>query len=152
MSRPEAILNDIRTLNDHYWAKIGPLERKLLEVEDAFKAASEAAPRGSPVDVIGRGLPAAFLAQLHDLAAKINALYAEWERRLTFINPPKPGPKPSADFASKIPWPGAVPPGVRKRLTRVIEQGGIPLSKRVQIIPARGPFGGTGVAVEFAKW
>jgi len=151
MSRPEAILNDIQKLNTQYWSQIGPLERKLAELESAYQATQrQPAPAA---DVIGRGLPMVYVSQLNDLAAKINALYAEWEQRLTYINPPAPSPKPSGSISSKIPWPSAVPQGVRKRLGRIIDQGGLPLSKRVQIVPAKAPYSGApGVAVEFAKW
>ena len=38
------------------------------------------------------------------------------------------------------------------QLSRIIDQGGIPLSKRVAVTLAKAPYGGGGVVVEFAKW
>lgn len=156
MSRPEAILNDVKMLNNRFWEQIGPLENKLLELEKAYQASLR--PAFSINDVLNRADPGFFfnrmkqVQEMNDLAAKINALYLEWERNLTFIKLPPAAAGPSGSLASKIPWPSSVPMSVRKRLGRIIEQGGIPISKRVQIIPSRAPYGGQGVAVEFAKW
>ena len=169
--RPEVVLNDIQKLNERYWGQIAPLERKLAEVEASYQAARRQAGAGGTLGKIredfvpqivklaqGKPIgpvkdPAQYEREMRDLAERINALYAEWEQRLRYINPPAPGPKKSGSFASRIPWPSGVPEWFRRGATRVLEQGGVPLSKRVQIVPSRGPYGGgNGVAVEFAKW
>lgn len=169
--RPEQVLSDIQKLNEKYWGQIAPLERKLAEVEASYQAARRLAGARGPLDKIrddfvpeiiklaqGRPIgpvkdPAAYEREMQDLAGRINALYAEWEQLLKYFKPPAPGPQKSGSFASKIPWPNGVPQWFRQGVTRILEQGGVPLSKRVQIIPSRGPYGGSnGVAVEFAKW
>lgn len=147
MCRPDLFYKDVEKLTERYWPRIVDLEKKLAEAEKAYQDAARRPPSGSGSN--GRSSAPSYYKEMAGLSDTINNLYTEWQRNLTYIKPPDCGTKKSGSIASKIPWPSQVPMGVRRQLTRVIEQGGIPISKRVQIVPTNG---GKGVALEFSKW
>lgn len=156
MSTPENYLLAIGALNDRMWAQAKPLEKQLRDLDTEYQGAS----RRPIADVASRGVAALLLSRINATADKLNAVYDDWQRNLSLITPPPPTLDPNAfppprspgKLSAKIPWPQGVPPEVRRRLGRIIDQGGIPLSKRVAVTLAKAPYGGGGVVVEFAKW
>ena len=156
MSTLASYYQAIETLNNRMWAQAKPLEQRLRDLEIEYRATAD-----RPItDVISTGVASILLGEMNATSANLNGVYDDWQRNLSLITPPPPTddpnafpPKPSRGKPSaKIPWPKDVPMEVRRQLGRVIDQGGIPISKRVQIIPAKGPYGGGGVAIEFSKW
>ncbi|MFO1419931.1 MAG: hypothetical protein U1F59_03065 [Candidatus Competibacteraceae bacterium] len=156
MSTIENYFSAIRALNDRMWAQAKPLEKQLRDLDTEYQAAI----RRPVTDVVSRGAAALLLPRITATAAKLNAVYDDWQRNLSLITPPPPTinpnafppPKSPGKLSDKIPWPKDVPLEVRRQLGRVIDQGGIPLSKRVSVTVAKAPYGGGGVVVEFAKW
>lgn len=156
MSTIENYFSAIRALNDRMWAQAKPLEKQLRDLDTEYQAAI----RRPVTDVVARGAAALLLPRITATAAKLNAVYDDWQRNLSLITPPPPTinpntfppPKSPGKLSDKIPWPKDVPLEVRRQLGRVIDQGGIPLSKRVSVTVAKAPYGGGGVVVEFAKW
>jgi hypothetical protein len=147
MSTPENDLRVVGAMNERMWTQAEPLEKQLRKLEAEYQAA-----RQRPItDVIARGAAALLETQINALVRKLNTVYEEWQRNLTLIAPP-PSRNSASHWTSKIPWPKAVPPDVRKQLLRIIQQGGIPISRRVTVKPVRFPSGGQGIAVEFSKW
>jgi hypothetical protein len=156
MSTLENYLQTISTMNNRMWAQAKPLEKQLRDLDIEYQAAS----RRPITDVVSRGAAAMLLSRINATAGKLNAVYDDWQRNLSLITPPPPTIDPKAfppprspgKLSAKIPWPNDVPLEVRRQLGRVIDQGGIPLSKRVAVTVAKAPYGGGGVVVEFAKW
>jgi len=156
MSTTENYLLTIAALHTRMWAQAKPLEKQLRDLDTEYQAAS----RRPITDVVSRGAAAILLAQMNATAGKLNAVYDDWQRTLSLITPPPPTIDPNAfppprspgKLSARIPWPQDIPLEVRRQLGRVIDQGGIPVSKRVAVTLARAPYGGTGVVVEFAKW
>ncbi|HOW75307.1 MAG TPA: hypothetical protein P5102_08020 [Candidatus Competibacteraceae bacterium] len=147
MSTPENYLRAVVAMNERMWPQAESLQKQLQKLESEYQAA-----RQRPItDVIARGVAALLEAQINDVVRKLNTVYEEWQRNLTLIAPP-PSKNPASNWTSKIPWPKAVPPDVRKQLLRIIQQGGIPISHRVTVKPVKFPSGGQGIAVEFSKW
>ncbi|MEZ5580699.1 MAG: hypothetical protein R3F36_12445 [Candidatus Competibacteraceae bacterium] len=138
------------------WAQVKPLEKQLRDLDTEYQAAI----RRPITDVVSRGAAALLLTRINATVAKINAAYDDWQRTLSLITPPPPTinpntfppPRSPGKLSDKIPWPKDVPLEVRRQLGRVIDQGGIPLSKRVAVTVAKAPYGGGGVVIEFAKW
>ena len=148
MSTPENYLRAVGAMNERMWTQAESLQKQLQKLESEYQAA-----RQRPItDVIARGVAALLEAQINAVVRKLNTLYEEWQRNLTLIAPPPPSRNPASTWTSKIPWPKAVPPDVRNQLLRIIQQGGIPISRRVTVKPVRFPSGGQGIAVEFSKW
>jgi hypothetical protein len=157
MSTFENYLSSINALNNRMWAAAKPLEKELRSLETEYNAAV-----GRPItDVIARGAAAMLAGRINSTAAKLNNVYDEWQRNLSLITPPPPTEDPNAfppprspgKPSSKIPWPKDVPLEVRRQLGRIIDQGGIPISKRVSISLASAPYGGgPGVVVKFTDW
>ncbi len=156
MSTIENYLSTIRATNDRMWAQVKPLEKQLIDLDTEYQAAI----RRPITDVVSRGAAALLLTRINATVAKINAAYDDWQRTLSLITPPPPTinpntfppPRSPGKLSDKIPWPKDVPLEVRRQLSRVIDQGGIPLSKRVAVTVAKAPYGGGGVVIEFAKW
>lgn len=156
MSTIENYLSTIRATNDRMWAQVKPLEKQLRDLDTEYQAAI----RRPITDVVSRGAAALLLSRINATVAKINAVYDDWQRTLSLITPPPPTinpntfppPRSPGKLSDKIPWPKDVPLEVRRQLGRVIDQGGIPLSKRVAVTVAKAPYGGGGVVIEFAKW
>jgi hypothetical protein len=156
MSTLENYLLTISTMNNRMWAQAKPLEKQLRDLDTEYQAAS----RRPITDVVSRGAAAMLLSRINATAGKLNAVYDDWQRNLSLITPPPPTIDPKAfppprspgKLSAKIPWPNDVPLEVRRQLGRIIDQGGIPLSKRVAVTVAKAPYGGGGVVVEFAKW
>jgi len=156
MSTIENYLSTIRATNDRMWAQVKPLEKQLIDLDTEYQAAI----RRPITDVVSRGAAALLLSRINATVAKINAAYDDWQRTLSLITPPPPTinpntfppPRSPGKLSDKIPWPKDVPLEVRRQLSRVIDQGGIPLSKRVAVTVAKAPYGGGGVVIEFAKW
>lgn len=156
MSTIENYLSTIRATNDRMWAQVKPLEKQLRDLDTEYQAAI----RRPITDVVSRGVTALLLSRINATVAKINAAYDDWQRTLSLITPPPPTinpntfppPRSPGKLSDKIPWPKDVPLEVRRQLSRVIDQGGIPLSKRVAVTVAKAPYGGGGVVIEFAKW
>ncbi|MDG4563115.1 MAG: hypothetical protein P9E88_17665 [Candidatus Competibacter sp.] len=156
MSTIENYLSTIRATNDRMWAQVKPLEKQLHDLNTEYQAAI----RRPITDVVSRGAAALLLSRINATVAKINAAYDDWQRTLSLITPPPPTinpntfppPRSPGKLSDKIPWPKDVPLEVRRQLGRVIDQGGIPLSKRVAVTVAKAPYGGGGVVIEFAKW
>jgi len=156
MSTIENYFSAIQALNDRMWAQAKPLEKQLRDLDTEYQAAI----RLPVTDVVSRGAAALLLPRINATAAKLNAVYDDWQRNLSLITPPPPTinpnafppPKSPGKLSDKIPWPKDVPLEVRRQLSRVIDQGGIPLSKRVAVTVAKAPYGGGGVVIEFAKW
>ncbi len=156
MSTLENYLLTIGTLNNRMWAQAKPLEKQLRDLDTEYQVAS----RRPITDVVSRGAVAILLSRINATAGMLNAVYDDWQRNLSLITPPPPTIDPNAfppprspgKLSAKIPWPKDVPPEVRRQLGRVVDQGGIPLSKRVAVTLAKAPYGGGGVVVEFAKW
>lgn len=156
MSTIENYLSTIRATNDRMWAQVKPLEKQLRDLDTEYQAAI----RRPITDVVSRGAAALLLTRINTTVAKINAVYDDWQRTLSLITPPPPTinpntfppPRSPGKLSDKIPWPKDVPLEVRRQLSRVIDQGGIPLSKRVAVTVAKAPYGGGGVVIEFAKW
>jgi hypothetical protein len=156
MSTIENYLSTIRATNDRMWAQVKPLEKQLRDLDTEYQAAI----RRPITDVVSRGAAALLLSRINATVAKINAAYDDWQRTLSLITPPPPTinpntfppPRSPGKLSDKIPWPKDVPLEVRRQLGRVIDQGGIPLSKRVAVTVAKAPYGGGGVVIEFAKW
>lgn len=156
MSTIENYLSTIRATNDRMWAQVKPLEKQLRDLDTEYQAAI----RRPITDVVSRGVTALLLSRINATVAKINAAYDDWQRTLSLITPPPPTinpntfppPRSPGKLSDKIPWPKDVPLEVRRQLGRVIDQGGIPLSKRVAVTVAKAPYGGGGVVIEFAKW
>lgn len=156
MSTIENYLSTIRATNDRMWAQVKPLEKQLRDLDTEYQAAI----RRPITDVVSRGAAALLLTRINATVAKINAAYDDWQRTLSLITPPPPTinpntfppPRSPGKLSDKIPWPKDVPLEVRRQLSRVIDQGGIPLSKRVAVTVAKAPYGGGGVVIEFAKW
>ncbi len=156
MSTIENYLSTIRATNDRMWAQVKPLEKQLRDLDTEYQAAI----RRPITDVVSRGAAALLLTRINTTVAKINAAYDDWQRTLSLITPPPPTinpntfppPRSPGKLSDKIPWPKDVPLEVRRQLGRVIDQGGIPLSKRVAVTVAKAPYGGGGVVIEFAKW
>ena len=156
MSTLENYLQTISTMNNRMWAQAKPLEKQLRDLDTEYQAAS----RRPITDVVSRGAAAMLLSRINATAGKLNAVYDDWQRNLSLITPPPPTIDPKAfppqrspgKLSAKIPWPNDVPLEVRRQLGRIIDQGGIPLSKRVAVTVAKAPYGGGGVVVEFAKW
>lgn len=156
MSTIENYLSTIRTTNDRMWAQVKPLEKQLRDLDTEYQAAI----RRPITDVVSRGAAALLLSRINATVAKLNAAYDDWQRTLSLITPPPPTinpntfppPRSPGKLSDKIPWPKDVPLEVRRQLSRVIDQGGIPLSKRVAVTVAKAPYGGGGVVIEFAKW
>jgi hypothetical protein len=142
--------------NERMWAQAKPLEKRLRDLDAEYQIA-----RRRPItDVVSRGAAAILLPRIMDTADKLNAVYDDWRRNLSLITPPPPTidpkafppPKSPGKLSAKIPWPKDTPAEVRRQLSRVIDQGGIPLSKRVSVTVAKAPYGGGSVVVEFAQW
>lgn len=156
MSTIENYLSTIRATNDRMWAQVKPLEKQLRDLDTEYQAAI----RRPITDVVSRGAAALLLTRINATVDKINAVYDDWQRTLSLITPPPPTinpntfppPRSPGKLSDKIPWPKDVPLEVRRQLSRVIDQGGIPLSKRVAVTVAKAPYGGGGVVIEFAKW
>ena len=156
MSTIENYLSTIRATNDRMWVQVKPLEKQLRDLDTEYQAAI----RRPITDVVSRGAAALLLSRINATVAKINAAYDDWQRTLSLITPPPPTinpntfppPRSPGKLSDKIPWPKDVPLEVRRQLSRVIDQGGIPLSKRVAVTVAKAPYGGGGVVIEFAKW
>lgn len=156
MSTLENYLQTVGAMNERMWAQARPLEKQLRDLDAEYQAAS----RRPIADVVSRGAAAILLSRINATADKLNAVYDDWRRNLSLITRPPPTIDPNAfppprapgKLSAKIPWPKDVPPEVRRQLGRVIDQGGIPLSKRVSVTVAKAPYGGGGVVVEFAKW
>ena len=156
MSTIQNYLSTIRATNDRMWAQVKPLEKQLRDLDTEYQAAI----RRPITDVVSRGAAALLLTRINATVAKINAAYDDWQRTLSLITPPPPTinpntfppPRSPGKLSDKIPWPKDVPLEVRRQLSRVIDQGGIPLSKRVAVTVAKAPYGGGGVVIEFAKW
>ena len=156
MSTIQNYLSTIRATNDRMWAQVKPLEKQLRDLDTEYQAAI----RRPITDVVSRGAAALLLSRINATVAKINAAYDDWQRTLSLITPPPPTinpntfppPRSPGKLSDKIPWPKDVPLEVRRQLGRVIDQGGIPLSKRVAVTVAKAPYGGGGVVIEFAKW
>ncbi len=156
MSTIENYLSTIRATNDRMWAQVKPLEKQLRDLDTEYQAAI----RRPITDVVSRGAAALLLSRINATVAKINAVYDDWQRTLSLITPPPPTinpntfppPRSPGKLSDKIPWPQGIPLEVRRQLSRVIDQGGIPLSKRVAVTVAKAPYGGGGVVIEFAKW
>jgi hypothetical protein len=156
MSTFENYLLTISTMNNRMWAQAKPLEKQLRDLDTEYQAAS----RRPITDVVSRGAAAMLLSRINATAGKLNAVYDDWQRNLSLITPPPPTIDPKAfppprspgKLSAKIPWPNDIPLEVRRQLGRIIDQGGIPLSKRVAVTVAKAPYGGGGVVVEFAKW
>ena len=68
------------------------------------------------------------------------------------LGPAPPVPKSAGDWKRDIPWPKSTPPEVKRDVLRVIDQGGIPLGKRVAVKPGTFPYGGGGLVLEYGKW
>ena len=157
MSTFENYLSTINALNNRMWAKAKPLEKELRSLETEYKAAIS-----RPVtDAVARGASAMLLTRINGAAAKLNDLYEEWQRNLSLITPPPPTidpnsyppPKSPGKTSSKIPWPQDLPVEVRRYLGRIIDQGGVPVSKRVSVSVANAPYGGgPGVVIKFTDW
>jgi hypothetical protein len=156
MSTLENYWLTISALNNRMWAQAKPLEKQLRDLDTEYQAAMQ-----RPItDVISRGVAALLVPQMDATAAKLNAVYDDWQRTLSLITPPPPTIDPNAfppppspgKLSARIPWPQDIPLEVRRQLSRIIDQGGIPLSKRVAVTVAKAPYGGGGVVVEFAKW
>lgn len=156
MSTLQNYLLTIDAMNHRLWAQAKPLEKQLRDLDTEYQAA-----RQRPItDGVSRGVAALLLPRINATAEKLNAVYDDWQRNLSLITPPPPTFDPNAfppprspgKLSAKIPWPKDVPPEVRRQLGRVIDQGGIPLSKRVSVTVAKAPYGGGGVVVEFAQW
>jgi hypothetical protein len=156
MSTLENYLLTIGALNNRMWAQAKPLEKQLRDLDTEYQGAS----RRPITDVVSRGAVAILVSRINATAGKLNAVYDDWQRTLSLITPPPPTIDPNAfppprapgKLSARIPWPQDIPLEVRRQLGRVIDQGGIPLSKRVAVTLARAPYGGGGVVVEFAKW
>lgn len=156
MSTIENYLSTIRATNDRMWAQVKPLEKQLRDLDTEYQAAI----RRPITDVVSRGAAALLLSRINATVAKINAAYDDWQRTLSLITPPPPTinpntfppPRSPGKLSDKIPWPQGIPLEVRRQLSRVIDQGGIPLSKRVAVTVAKAPYGGGGMVIEFAKW
>lgn len=156
MSTFENYLLTISTMNNRMWAQAKPLEKQLRDLDTEYQAAS----RRPITDVVSRGAAAMLLSRINATAGKLNAVYDEWQRNLSLITPPPPTIDPKAfppprspgKLSAKIPWPNDIPLEVRRQLGRIIDQGGIPLSRRVAVTVAKAPYGGGGVVIEFAKW
>ena len=156
MSTIENYLLTVSALNTRMWAQAKPLEKQLRDLDTEYQAAS----RRSIMDVVSRGTAAMLLARINATTDKLNAVYDDWQRTLSLMTPPPPTinpntfppPRTPGKLSARIPWPQDIPPEVRRQLGRFIDQGGIPVSKRVAVTVARAPYGGTGVVVEFAKW
>lgn len=156
MSTIENYLSTIRATNDRMWTQVKPLEKQLRDLDTEYQAAI----RRPITDVVSRGAAALLLTRINATVAKINTAYDDWQRTLSIITPPPPTinpntfppPRSPGKLSDKIPWPKDVPLEVRRQLSRVIDQGGIPLSKRVAVTVAKAPYGGGGVVIEFAKW
>ena len=156
MSTLENYLLTISTMNNRMWAQAKPLEKQLRDLDTEYQAAS----RRPITDAVSRGAAAMLLSRINATAGKLNAVYDDWQRNLSLITPPPPTIDPKAfppprspgKLSAKIPWPNDIPLEVRRQLGRIIDQGGIPLSKRVAVTVAKAPYGGGGVVVEFAKW
>ena len=157
MSTLENYLLTVSTLNNRMWAQAKPLEKQLRDLDTAYQAAS----RRPVTDVIARGSTTLLLERMNTTASKLNAVYEDWQRTLSLMTPPPPTidpnsfppPRSPGKLSAKIPWPQDLPLEIRRQLGRVIDQGGVPLSKRVAVTVAKAPYGGGGsVVVEFAKW
>ena len=157
MSTFENYLSTINALNNRMWAMAKPLEKELRSLETEYKAAISR----PVIDVIARGVSLILLTEIDGAAAKLNNVYDEWQRNLSFITPPPPTvdpntyppPKSPGKASSKIPWPQDVPMEVRRQLGRIIDQGGIPVSKRVSVSVGNAPYGGgPGVVIKFTDW
>jgi hypothetical protein len=156
MSTLENYLQAVGAMNERMWAQAKPLEKQLRMLEAEYQAAS----RRPVTDVISRGAAAILATRINAAVDQLNAVYDSWWRSLSVMTPPPPTvdpnafppPKPPGNLSAKIPWPKDIPPEVRRYLGRIIDQGGIPLSKRVSVTVAKAPYGGGGVVVEFAKW
>ena len=156
MSTLENYVLTVAALNNRMWAQVGPLEKQLRDLDAEYQIAS----RRPITDVVSRGAAALLVSRINAAAGKLNAAHDEWQRNLSLITPPPPTispntfpPPPSpGKLSAKIPWPRDLPPEVRRQLSRVVDHGGIPLSKRVAVTLAKAPYGGGSVAVEFAKW
>ena len=156
MSTLDNYFQTVGAMNERMWSEARPLEKQLRDLEAEYQAAS----RRLITDVVSRGVVAILATRINATADKLNAVYDNWRRNLSLMTPPPPTvdpnafppPKSPGKLSAKIPWPKDVPPEVRRYLGRVIDQGGIPLSKRVSVTVAKAPYGGGGLVVEFAKW
>ena len=156
MSTMENYLLTVSALHTRMWAQAKPLEKRLRDLDTEYQAAS----RRPITDVVSRGAAAILLAQINATTGQLNAVYDDWQRTLSLMTPPPPTidpntfppPRTPGKLSSRIPWPQDIPTEVKRQLGRIIDQGGIPVSKRVTVTVARAPYGGTGVVVEFAKW
>ena len=156
MSTIENYLLTVSALHTRMWAQAKPLEKRLRDLDTEYQAAS----RRPITDVVSRGAAAILLTQINATTGQLNAVYDDWQRTLSLMTPPPPTIDPNT-----FPPPRTrvnCPPESRGRRTsqprsnaqlgRIIDQGGIPVSKRVAVTVARAPYGGSGVVVEFAKW
>jgi hypothetical protein len=156
MSTMENYLLTVSAVHTRMWAQAKPLEKQLRDLDTQYQAAS----RRPITDVVSRGVAAILLEQINATTAKLNAVYDDWQRTLSLMTPPPPTinpntfppPKTLGKLSARIPWPQDIPTEVKRHLGRIIDQGGIPVSKRVAVTVARAPYGGTGVVIEFAKW
>ncbi len=156
MSTMENYVRSVSVLNDRMWAQARPLEKQLRDLQREYEGSA-----ARPVtDVVARGASAILATRLQQSAAKLNQIYDDWQRNLSLFTPPPPTVDPKAfppppspgKISAKIPWPKDLPPAVTRYLSRVVDQSGIPLSKRVAISLAKAPYGGGSVVVEFSKW
>lgn len=156
MSTIENYLLTVSALHTRMWAQAKPLEKRLRDLDAEYQTASR---RPIP-DVVSRGAAAILMTQINATTDKLNAVYDDWQRTLSLMTPPPPTidpntfppPRTPGRLSARIPWPQDIPTEVKRQLSRIIDQGGIPISKRVAVTVARTPYGGTGVVVEFAKW
>jgi hypothetical protein len=148
MSRPEEYLRLLGVVNDRMWAQIEPLEKQLRSLDAEYQAAS----RRPVVDVVSRGAAALLTPKIDTVAAKLNQLYDEWKMLIVNLGPAPPVAKSAGDWTNQIPWPKAVPPEVKRYVLRMIDQGGVPLSKRVTVKAGTFPYGGGGLVIEYGKW
>lgn len=99
MSTFENYLSTINALNNRMWAMAKPLEKELRSLETEYKAAIS-----RPVtDVVARGASAMLGTRINGAAAKLNNVYDEWQRNLSFITPPPPTVDPNAYPPPKSP-------------------------------------------------
>lgn len=157
MSTVENYLRTVVLMNDRMWAMAKPLEKQLRDQQREYDATAK-----RPItDVVSRGAATMLSMRMQYTAQKLNQVYDNWQRNLTLFQPPPPTIDPNAfppppspgKLSAKIPWPKDLPPDVKRYLSRLVDQKGIPLTKRVAISAAKAPFGGGGsIVVEFAKW
>lgn len=76
-------------------------------------------------------------------------MYDDWQRNLSLMTLPPPTIDPNTfppaqmpgKLSARIPWLRDISAEVKRQLGRIIDQGGIPISKRVAVTVARSPYG-----------